>query len=106
MEFTFEFLRLLFLGLAHISPVLVSLALAIVVLGQIVGRKEAWSRYDALYWSFITATTVGYGDIKPSHRISKVLSVLIALIGLLFTGIVVAAAIHAATHTFSKYGVF
>jgi len=79
------------------SPLLLSLALVITVLGQIVGKKEGWSPFDSFYWSFITATTVGYGDIRPQRMPSKILSVVIALCGFLLTGILVAAAVHSAT---------
>jgi voltage-gated potassium channel len=70
---------------------------AIALLGQIAGRAEAWSRSDSLYWSFITATTVGYGDIRPTKKASKVISVVIAFCGLIMTGILIAVAVHAAT---------
>jgi len=100
MEFTFTVLTLFFKGLAYVSPLLISLALFITLLGQIVGRRESWNRFDALYWAFITATTVGYGDIRPMARLSKGLSVIIALIGMIFTGIMVALAINAVTYAF------
>lgn len=100
MDFT---LKLFFLGLWLMGPVLFSLMLVIVVIGQIVGRREAWRRSDALYWSFITATTVGYGDLRPSNWLSKALSVVIALTGIVCTGIIVSTAIYAATHAFSKH---
>jgi voltage-gated potassium channel len=75
---------------------------AIVVMGQIVCRIEKWSRFDALYWSFITATTVGYGDIRPLKKVSKALSVLIALIGMMFTGIVIAATLATSSMALEK----
>ena len=83
-------------------PLLVFLIFIIIVVGQIVGKRESWNRFDALYWSFITATTVGYGDIRPTRKLSKVLSILIAFVGLVFTGIVVALAINAASIAFSS----
>ena len=79
------------------SPLLLSLGLVITALGQIVGKKEGWSRFDSFYWSFITATTVGYGDIRPEKKFSRILSIVVALCGLLLTGILVAAAVHSAT---------
>jgi len=103
MEVTAEFLRLFLRGLYFISPLLLLLLLIIVLIGQIVGRHEAWSKFDALYWAFITAITVGYGDFHPRKRLSKGLSILTALVGVIFTGIIVAVALHAAQTSFAKY---
>ena len=100
MEFTLIFLTLFFEGLVFVSPLLIAIALLITLLGQIVGQRESWKRFDALYWAFITATTVGYGDIRPMGRLSKGLSVFIALVGMIFTGIMVALAINAVTYAF------
>lgn len=102
MEFTFTFLKLFIYGLSLAAPLLITLAIFITLLGQIVGYRESWTKFDSLYWAFITATTVGYGDIRPLARVSKALSILIALIGMLFTGIMVALAIQAATESFKK----
>jgi voltage-gated potassium channel len=94
MEFTIIFLHAFFKGIVFVAPLLLSIALVITLLGQIVGRRESWNRFDALYWAFITATTVGYGDIRPMSRLSKGLSVIIALVGMIFTGIMVALAVN------------
>jgi len=103
MKFTFDFLRLFFYGLSLVSPILLSLMLFIIWLGQRVGKREKWSRFDALYWSFITASTVGYGDLRPATRMSKVLSLVIAFTGLIFTGIIVAIALQSATEAFKLH---
>ena len=101
MAFTFQFIKIFLYGLEQALPILAFMALLVVLLGQIVGLRESWGRFDALYWSFITATTVGYGDIRPTQKLSKVLSVLIAYVGLIFTGITVALAINAASTAFA-----
>ena len=67
---------------------------------MLVGRAEGWSRSDAIYYAFITATTVGYGDFRPRRVASKMTAVGIALVGLLLTGIVVAIGVEAAHQTF------
>ena len=80
---------------------LAALILFIVLLGQRVGRKESWTRYDALYWSFVTATTLGYGDFRPVKKMSKALTIVIAFTGLVCSGIVVAIAVDSAMHAFT-----
>jgi Ion channel len=85
------------LGLWLTSPLLISLAAGITFLGRVAGKKEGWSRFDSFYWSFITATTVGYGDIRPVKGLSRVIGIVIALMGLTMTGILIAVAVHAAT---------
>jgi ion channel len=92
---TITFLKQLCFGLWLTFPLLLSLAAGITLLGYGVGRKESWSRLDAFYWSFVTATTVGYGDLRPVKNASKIAAILIALLGLMMTGIVVAVAVHA-----------
>lgn len=102
MQFTFQFIKYFVYGLDLAAPLLIFLALLIIVMGQVVGMRESWSRFDSLYWSFVTATTVGYGDIRPLLKLSKTLSILIALTGMIFTGIVVALAINAALIAFAN----
>jgi voltage-gated potassium channel len=97
MDFTLDYLQIFFMALKLASPLLASSALLIVLLGMIVGMRESWGRLDSIYWAYITATTVGYGDIRPTTPASKILSILISLVGMTFTGILVALAVYAAT---------
>ena len=85
------------MGLWVTAPVLLTLAAAITVLGQIVGKKEGWLVFDSFYWSFVTATTVGYGDLRPVKPASRIIAIVIALMGLTLTGILIAVAVHAGT---------
>ena len=82
-------------GLWLMFPLLFSLLAAITLLGRWVGRIEGWSRLDTFYWSFVTATTVGYGDLRPAKNASKIASILIAFLGLMMSGILVAVTVHA-----------
>ena len=102
MEFTLDFLRLFFLDLLYASPVLVFLVVLISFIGGTIGRIEGWSRSDALYHAFINATTVGYGDFLPTKKVSKLLAVVLAFVGLVFTGMIVAIALHAVDYAYGE----
>ena len=99
MEFTLDFSRTFFQVMLLISPILISLSSLIIGLGQVVGKIERWDRLDSLYWSLITATTVGYGDIRPKQHLSRVIAIAIAIMGVIFTGILVSIAIEATRHS-------
>jgi voltage-gated potassium channel len=85
-------------------PPLLTLMVIITLLGQLVGKREGWTRFDSFYWAFITATTVGYGDIRPQSRGSRLISILIAILGLMFTGIVIAVDVQAVTIALKSIG--
>lgn len=42
---------------------------------------EGWNWVDAFYFTGITVTTVGYGDLVPTHDISKISTVFFAMAG-------------------------
>ena len=102
MEFTLAFLRVLALDMLHASPIFGFLLLLIVLIGYLIGRLEGWSAFDSFYHAFINATTVGYGDFRPAKKVSKMLAILLPLVGLIFTGMVVAIALHAANYAFAE----
>lgn len=102
MEFTLYFLRIFVIDLQFAAPLLVFLLLLITLLGFLIGRIEGWSAFDGLYHAFINATTVGYGDLRPTRRSSKALALALAFTGLIFTGMVVAIALHAANEAFGE----
>ncbi len=45
--------------------------------------------YNLLYYSFITLTSVGYGDILPTHNLTKALSMMLGIAGQLYLAIIV-----------------
>ena len=54
---------------------------------------EGFSLIDAFYFSVVTITTVGFGDLHPVSSAGKVLTVMLILMGVgTFTGMVAAAA--------------
>lgn len=42
---------------------------------------ENWSVLDALYFSVVTLTTVGFGDLTPTRPISKAFTIIYILTG-------------------------
>ena len=53
-------------------------------------RPESTHDRSWLYFSFVTLTTVGYGDITPVHRAARSLAMLEALTGQLYPAILIA----------------
>jgi len=103
VEFTITFLKLLSWAIYLMAPLLAGFVVVIVLLGQVVTRLENWSKFDGVYWSFITAGTVGYGDFRPSKKISKVLSIIIAILGMMLTGLIISLTLTSATIAFEKH---
>jgi hypothetical protein len=44
------------------------LAALIFVPGIVIGHFEKWALHESIYYSIITATTVGYGDLSPKNK--------------------------------------
>ena len=45
-------------------------------------RVEGWTALDALYFSVITLTTVGFGDFAPQTPAGKIFTIFYILVGL------------------------
>ena len=71
------------------------LAVALAVCAFVLAHTEGIADGEALYFTMITGLTVGYGDITPTSPIGRVVSVLAALNGVIFVGLVVAIATRA-----------
>jgi voltage-gated potassium channel len=54
------------------------------------GTKESMEGFNAFYFSFITLSTVGYGDITPVSRIARWLAAMEAMTGLLYVAVLIA----------------
>jgi hypothetical protein len=54
------------------------------------GTKESMEGFNAFYFSFITLSTVGYGDITPVSRIARWLAATEAMTGLLYVTVLIA----------------
>jgi ion channel len=76
-------------------PVLSTILMVQVAQGLLIGFVEGWPVGDALYFTFITGLTIGYGDIVPRQAVGRALAIGIAVFGLLLTGVIAAIAVHA-----------
>ena len=52
--------------------------------------KQTMAGFDAFYFSFITLSTVGYGDITPVSRIARWLAAMEAMTGSLYVAVLIA----------------
>ena len=89
------FVRHLFQMLLFVRGVLLTLVLILLAFALITAEVDNVSLPDALYLTFITALTVGYGDIVPTTGVTRVISVLTGFIGVVFVGLVVAVSTRA-----------
>ena len=76
-------------------PVLTTILAAQVALGLLIGFVEGWSFGDALYFTFVTGLTIGYGDIVPRQSLTRALALVIGFAGILLTGLAAAIAVYA-----------
>ena len=76
-------------------PVLSAILLFQIALGLLIGFLEAWSFGDAIYFTFITGLTIGYGDIVPRQALARVLAIVIGISGLFLTGVIAGIAVYA-----------
>ena len=95
MQLSIVFLRTFSVLLVYFSPILVLLAIIITALGIFVGVVEKFSWNEGLYFGWITATTVGYGDYTPTRPLTRLLSIAISMIGIINTGLIVSIAVVA-----------
>jgi len=54
------------------------------------GSPHVMARFTAFYYSFMTLTTVGYGDITPVSKVARMLAIMESMSGTLFVGVLIA----------------
>jgi voltage-gated potassium channel len=90
---TLWYLRSIFAG---ILLLFLLLALAMYYMGDPVETvKRTPSPFgETLYFCAITALTIGYGDVVPTSTFGRIDAILLGLIGMVFTGLIVATAVR------------
>lgn len=88
-------------------PILSGIIFAMAGCGIVIGRIENWRVDEALYFTFVTGLTIGYGDLTPKHLISRLLALVIGFSGIVLTGLVAAVSVQAlkAADRFREAGV-
>jgi len=84
-----------FIIIGRLHAVLLALFALILGIAVVIRHLEKMPFGESLYFSFITGLTIGYGDIVVKTPFARLLAVLLGLIGIIFTGIMVAAALRA-----------
>ena len=79
----------------RLKSVFLFLFALVVISAVVISQIENLPFGESLYFSFITGLTIGYGDIVAKTPFSRLIAVLLGLIGIIFSGIMVAGAIRA-----------
>lgn len=96
MRFSVDFSKAFLVLLWHSAPIWVGISILITLLGLIIAELEGLTFGNGLYFAWVTGTTVGYGDLTPTQGIIRVLAIIVAIFGIVFTGIIVSLALSAA----------
>lgn len=82
-------------GLYMVFPVLAGISAVMAILGIAVSLVEDWRIHDGIYFAFVTGLTVGYGDLVPTHLVSRILAIAIGLTGILLTALLAGVSVFA-----------
>jgi potassium channel subfamily K, other eukaryote len=67
-------------------------ALSVLVIGGLLmGRWEGWNVWDSIYYAFITAGTLGYGDFAPKSRPGRMMAIVFIPLAVAAAGTVLGA---------------
>ncbi|WP_128894722.1 potassium channel family protein [Longirhabdus pacifica] len=81
-----------FFGILHqngLSKVITAAVILMFLSAAVVQQVEDYESYgDALWWSIVTATTVGYGDISPETLVGRMVAVILMVFGIGLIGMV------------------
>ena len=84
-----------FIIIGRLQAVFLALSALILGIAVVIRHLEKMPFGESLYFSFITGLTIGYGDIVVKTSFGRIVAVLLGLIGVVFTGLMVAAALRA-----------
>ena len=99
MPIHFIFVHYFSQALWKIRVILFGMFALLVVDAAAIAYFEKMRFADALYFTFVTGLTIGYGDIAPVTLLGRVFAILIGLQGILITGLIAAVAVFALRKT-------
>ena len=76
----------LFFKTNHFGYVLITTIILILLGAFAMSYLENMDIGDSIWWSFVTTTSVGYGDIYPATNLGRIIAVLLMIVGLGFVG--------------------
>ena len=76
----------LFFKTNHFGYVLITTIILIVLGALAMSYLENMDIGDSIWWSFVTTTSVGYGDIYPTTNLGRIKAILLMITGLGFVG--------------------
>ena len=76
----------LFFKTNHFGYVLITTIIFIILGAFAISYLENIDIGDSIWWSFVTTTSVGYGDIYPTTNLGRIIAVLLMITGLGFVG--------------------
>ena len=76
----------LFFKTNHFGYVLITTIILILLGAFAMSYLENMDIGDSIWWSFVTTTSVGYGDIYPTTNLGRIIAVLLMIVGLGFVG--------------------
>jgi voltage-gated potassium channel len=88
-----QFVRIYLSFMSSAGRILLTLFLFIVTLGGLFACVEEISVGNSVYYAFISALTIGYGDITPKTDVGKIIAVILGMVGIVLMGIAVAASV-------------
>lgn len=97
-HFTYHFFQIVW----RIKTVILALIALIVAGAGAITLFEKMSFADTLYFAFVTGLTIGYGDIVMKTPGGRLIALMIGLVGILFTGLLVAILVYAVRESMAE----
>jgi voltage-gated potassium channel len=97
-----SFIRQFLRAIWHVKSVTLALITLVVAGAGAITLFEKMPFADTLYFAFVTGLTIGYGDIVPQTHLGRLVALLIGLVGILFTGLMVAVLVFAVQESIAE----